>query len=42
MHEWKMPLSHSTLAGQFCEAEGPSDLTPGVAESMKSLRYMRR
>merc|ERR1719178_648700 len=37
-----MPLSHSTLAGQFDDFDGPSDCTPGVASLKKSLRNWRR
>merc|ERR1719353_1774081 len=37
-----MPLSHAMSDGEEADLDAPSELTPGVASSMKSLRNMRR
>merc|ERR1719483_1749799 len=36
------PLSHAMSDGYEADLEAPSEATPGVASSMKSLRNMRR
>merc|ERR1719483_536640 len=36
------PLSHAMSDGEEADLDAPSEATPGVASSMKSLRNMRR